>query len=168
MSGKAQGPNIAEWQAQQRYQEERKSGFGLGYSDSIATIIDGMKWLFNFHEGVIAAYNNVFESLISGSSLIALFGKSDNMFGIKFLDGLAEHFSGEGEDAEGRILEGMDTSPKGEGSYFDDYPHFSNEMAYNTNGLYNMFDSGNHHDQFFSSNPSLSICNNDYEHELSV
>ncbi|MCP9261716.1 hypothetical protein DINM_005049 [Dirofilaria immitis] len=71
--------------------QEGKSGFGLGHSDSVATIVDGMKWLFSFHEGAITSYSNVFEGLVSGSSLVTLFGKS-----------------GENRDSGSITLEGMD------------------------------------------------------------
>lgn len=145
----AQGPNIAEWQAQQQHQEAagEKSGFGLGHSDSVSTVVDGMKWLFNFHEGAIAAYSNVFEGLVSGSSLVTLFGKSGNMFGIKLLEGLAEYFSGGG--GEDMPSEEMDMAHGDDGHHSDDYPHANNEIAHNADGLQDMHDAGDHHDQSF-------------------
>lgn len=157
-----QGPNIAEWQAQQQHQEaaSEKSGFGLGHSDSVATIVDGMKWMFNFHEGAIAAYNNVFEGLVSGSSLVTLFGKSGNMFGIKFLEGLAEYFSGGG--GEDIPSEGMHGD---EGPHPDDYPHANNEVAHGADGLHDMQGAGDHHGQSFSPGPSPSV-GDDHGHEL--
>ncbi|BAO99402.1 hypothetical protein [Wolbachia endosymbiont of Cimex lectularius] len=162
----AQGPNIAEWQAQQQHQENQgeKSGFGLGHSDSVATIVDGMKWLFNFHEGAIPAYCNVFEGLVNGSSLVTLFGKSGNMFGIKFLESLAEHFSG-GGGGEDMPSEGMDTGHGDGVPYPDDYPHASNEMAHDAEGLHDMHDAGDHHGQSFSPGPSPSVGDN-HGHEL--
>ncbi|CAG4971949.1 unnamed protein product [Parnassius apollo] len=69
-----------------------------------------MKWLFNFHEGAIAAYSNVFESLVE----------------------------------EGKISsEGMDVDHGDEGSHSDDYPHANNEIAYNADGLQDMYDAFN-------------------------
>ncbi|MCA4775349.1 hypothetical protein IHO40_04570 [Wolbachia endosymbiont of Mansonella ozzardi] len=163
----AQGPNIAEWQAQQQHQEhqEEKSGFGLGHSDSVATIVDGMKWLFNFHEGAIPAYCNVFEGLINGSSLVTLFGKSGNMFGIKFLESLAEHFSG-GGGGEDMLSEGMGMSHVDGGPHPGDYPHANNEIAHSAEGLHDMHDAGDHHGQSFSPGPSPSV-GDDHGHELS-
>ncbi|RDD35366.1 hypothetical protein Wcon_00489 [Wolbachia endosymbiont of Cylisticus convexus] len=156
----AQGPNIAEWQAQQQHQEaaSEKSGLGLGHSDSVATIVDGMKWIFNFHEGAIAAYGNVFEGLVSGSSLVTLFGKSGNMFGIKFLESLAEYFSGGGG--------GEDMPSEGDGGpHPDDYPHANNEIAHSADGLHDMHDAGDYHGQSFSPGPSPSV-GDDHGHEL--
>ncbi|MDR2978476.1 MAG: hypothetical protein LBU56_03625 [Rickettsiales bacterium] len=162
----AQGPNIAEWQAQQQHQEHQgeKSGFGLGHSDSVATIVDGMKWLFNFHEGAIPAYCNVFEGLVNGSSLVTLFGKSGNMFGIKFLESLAEYFSG-GGGGEDIPSEGMDMGHGDGGPHPDDYPHASNEMAHSAEGLHDMHDAGDYHGQSFSPGPSPSV-GDDHGHEL--
>ncbi|QKX02301.1 hypothetical protein [Wolbachia endosymbiont of Dirofilaria (Dirofilaria) immitis] len=167
MSGEAQGPNIAEWQAQQQHQEhqEGKSGFGLGYSDSVATIVDGMKWLFSFHEGAITSYSNVFEGLVNGSSLVTLFGKSGNMFGIKFLEDLAEHFSGENRDSESITLEGMDIGYSDKClPYPGDYPNFSNEIVHGES-LHDIYNLGNHCDPSFSPSPSPFV-GDDYEHEL--
>ncbi|QKX02976.1 hypothetical protein GOY07_02035 [Wolbachia endosymbiont of Litomosoides sigmodontis] len=161
----AQGPNIAEWQAQQRYQEHQveKSGFGLGYSDSVATIVDGMKWLFNFHEGAISAYSNVLESLVSGN-LATLFGKSGNMFGIKFFENFAEHFSG--SNGEDMLSEGMGIANSEEGLHQDDFPHASNQIANNANGLHDIHDAGNYHGQSFSPSPS-PLVDDGHEHKLS-
>ncbi|MDM8335784.1 hypothetical protein [Wolbachia pipientis] len=160
-----QGPNIAEWQAQQQHQEQQgeKSGFGLGHSDSVATIVDGMKWLFNFHEGAIAAYNNVLEGLVSGGNLVTLFGKSGNMFGIKILEGLAEHFSGSGGDE--MPSEEMDAAHGDGVPHPDDYPYVSNEMAHSADGLDGMHDAGDYHGQSFSPSPSPSV-GEDHGHEL--
>lgn len=161
-----EGPNIAEWQAQQQHQEAsgEKGGFGLGHGDSVATITDGMKWLFNFHEGAIAAYNNVFEGLVSGSSLATLFGKSGNMFGIKFLEGLAEYFSGGGGDD--MPSEGMDMSHgDAGGDNPEDYPHSANQMADSAEGLHGMHDDGNYQGQSFSPGPSPHV-GDDHGHEL--
>ncbi|NUY39246.1 hypothetical protein GO684_00620 [Wolbachia endosymbiont of Litomosoides brasiliensis] len=161
----AQGPNIAEWQAQQRYQEHQgeKSGFGLGHSDSVATIVDGMKWLFNFHEGAISAYSNVLESLVSGN-LATLFGKSANMFGIKFFESFAEHFSG--RSGEGMLSEGMDMAHGEEGPHQDDFPHASDQIANNADGLRDMRDAGDYHGQSFSPSPS-PLVDDGHGHELS-
>jgi hypothetical protein len=161
----AQGPNIGEWQAQQQHQEAagEKSGFGLGHSDSVSTVVDGMKWLFNFHEGAIAAYSNVFESLVSGSSLVTLFGKSGNMLGITFLESFGEHFSGGG--GEDMQSEGMDMAHGDDGHHSDDYPHANNEIVHNSDGLQDMHDAGDHHGQSFSPGPSPSV-GDDHGHEL--
>ncbi|MDG7056375.1 MAG: hypothetical protein LKM44_02710 [Wolbachia endosymbiont of Meromenopon meropis] len=164
---KAQGPNIAEWQAQQHQEHQReKSGFGLGHGDSIATVIDGMKWLFNFHEGSIPAYCNVFESLINGSNLVTLFGKSGNMFGIKFLEGLTEHFSNDEGVGDTSSSEEMDVGQIGDdGPHSDDYPNANNAIAHNAEGLYDMCDAGYYRGQSFSSDSSPPIVDN-YGHEL--
>ncbi len=169
MSSEVQGPNIAEWQAQQQHQEYQggKSGFGLGHSDSVATIVDGMKWLFSFHEGAITSYNNVFEGLISGSSLVTLFGKSGNMFDIKFLEGLAEHFSGGGGDGEGITLEETDMGYSNKGSHLDDYSNSSSEIAHSADGLHGIHNSGDYHDCSFSPSPSPSV-DDDHGYELSA
>ncbi|MGL9733150.1 MAG: hypothetical protein ACR5KW_04020 [Wolbachia sp.] len=161
----AQDPNIREWKSQQQHQENQKekSGFGLGHSDSFATIVDGMKWLFNFHEGAISAYCNVFEGLINGSSLVTLFGKSGNMFGIKFLESLAEHFSSDGE--EDMPSGEMNTSHIDEIPHSNDYPHASNEMAHDAEGFHDIHDAGNHHSQSFSPDPS-SFTGNDQGYEF--
>ncbi|MGL9762578.1 MAG: hypothetical protein ACR5LB_10745 [Wolbachia sp.] len=162
----AQGPNIVEWQAQQQHQENQgeKSGFGLGHSDSVATIVDGMKWLFNFHEGAIPAYCNVFEGLVNGGSLVTLFGRSGNMFGIKFFESLAEHFSGGG--GEDTPSEGMDTGHGDGVPHPDDYPHASKEMANDAEGLHDIHDAGDHHGQSFSPGPSSPSVGDDHGHEL--
>lgn len=166
----AQGPNIAEWQAQQQHQEanQEKSGFGLGHSDSIATITEGLKWFFNFHEGAIAAYNNIFEGLIAGASLATLFGKSGNMFGIKIFEGLAEHFSGGGDgdatgDGDHAGGAGGGDANGDEGIRPEDYPHTSDQMASNAEGLHGAHDAGEHRDQFFSPGPSPSV-GDDHHH----
>ncbi|AAW70771.1 hypothetical protein EJB10_03075 [Wolbachia endosymbiont of Brugia malayi] len=160
----AQGTNIAEWQAQQHHQEHQgeKSGFGLGHSDSVATIVDGMKWLFNFHEGAIPAYSNVFESLVSGN-LATLFGKSGNMFGIKFFESLAEYFSG--GDEEDMLSEGMDMAHGEDGPHQDDFPHASDQIANDADGLHNMHNAGDHYGQSFSPSPSPSV-GDDHGYEL--
>ncbi|CAD7006731.1 unnamed protein product [Ceratitis capitata] len=144
MSSEVQGPNIAEWQAQQQHQEYQggKSGFGLGHSDSVATIVDGMKWLFSFHEGAIASYNNVFE-------------------------GLAEHFSGRGGDGEGITLEETDMGYSNKGSHLDDYSNSSSEIAHSADGLHGIHNSGDYHDCSFSPSPSPSV-GDDHGYELSV
>ncbi|WCR53783.1 MAG: hypothetical protein PG981_000805 [Wolbachia endosymbiont of Ctenocephalides orientis wCori] len=157
-----EGPNIAEWQAQQQHQEAagEKSGFGLGHGDFIATLVDGMKWLFNFHEGAIAAYSNVFEGLVNGSSLATLFGKSGNMFGIKFLESLAEHFSGGGD-------EGSDSSSgsnEGDGIHSGDHPLTDNQIADDAAGLQGAQDLGDHQG-YASPDPSPSR-GDDHGHEL--
>ncbi len=117
--------------------------------------------MFNFHEGAIAAYNNVFEGLVSGSSLVTLFGKSGNMFGIKFLESLAEYFSGGG--GEDMPSEGMGMDYGDEGHHPDDYPHSNNEIAQSADGLHDMHDAGDHHGQSFSPGPSPSVGD---DHEL--
>ncbi|WP_246214281.1 hypothetical protein [Wolbachia endosymbiont of Cruorifilaria tuberocauda] len=142
-----------------------KSGFGLGHSDSIATIMDGIKWLFSFHEGAISSYSNVFEGLVSGSSLVTLLGKQGNMFGIKCLEGLAEYFSHEDRSCDDMASEGIDMSCSDKNLHLDDYPNFNNEIAHNIDGLHDIHDLGNHYDSFFSPSHSPHVSN-DYVHEL--
>jgi hypothetical protein len=156
------GGNIAALQSAEGHQEAagEKSGFGLGHSDSIATITDGMKWFFTFHEGAIAAYNNIFEGLVSGSSLATLFGKSGNMFGIKIFEGLAGYFSGGGED------EGDAHAHGEEMPHFDDYPHASDEMSHSAGGLHRAHNEGGHHGQSFDPGPSPSVGNHDHGHSM--
>ncbi|WP_370107215.1 hypothetical protein [Wolbachia endosymbiont of Chironomus riparius] len=151
----AQGSNIAGLQSQREHQASagEKSGFGLGYSDSPSTIVDGMKWFFNFHEGAIASYNNIFEGLVSGSSLATLFGKSGNMFGIKILNDIAEHFSGD----EGG---GGEMSDNEAAAHYEDYPHANDQMEHSADGLHDAHDSGDHHGQSFDPGPSPSVGNN--------
>ena len=159
----AQGPNIGMLQAMDQHQDQQgeKSGFGLGHSDSIATITDGMKWLLNFHEGAIAAYNNVFEGLVSGSSLVTLFGKSGNMFGLKILEKLTEFFGGGGEDGGG---EGGAPQDEGDAQGYgqerpdpSDYDHTNEGMAQSGAGLGGAHDDGDHHpSQSFDPGPSPS------------
>ncbi|MDD9332076.1 MAG: hypothetical protein PV340_05770 [Wolbachia sp.] len=159
MSG--EGPNIGMLQAMDSHQdqqgvgEEEKSGFGLGHSDSIATIVYGMKWMFSFHEGAIAAYNHVLEGLISGSSLVTLFGKSGNMFGIKFFEKLAEFFSG-GVEEDGGVPQEGDVHVHDEDRP-DDYPHASDEMNYSAGGLHGARDYGDYHGQSFDPGPSPHV-----------
>ncbi|CAG5057224.1 unnamed protein product [Parnassius apollo] len=137
----AQGPNIAEWQAQQHHQEAvgEKSGFGLGHSDSVSTVVDGMKLLFNFHEGAIAAYSNVFEGLHCRTFFWWRRGDMPS--------------------------EGMDVAHGDDVPNSDDYPHANNEMAHNDDGLQDMHDAGDHHGQSFSPGPSPSV-GDDQGHEL--
>ncbi|WP_168464556.1 hypothetical protein [Wolbachia endosymbiont of Ctenocephalides felis wCfeT] len=172
------GPNISEWQSMQQHQESggEKSGFGLGHGDFAATIVDGMKWLFNVHEGSIAAFNNVFEGLVSCSSLVSLFGlsKPDNMFGIKMFDasGIAEYLSryaGEGGEAppeDGMQHEGAQGGGM-EGPDPNDYPHANNAMAHDAEGLHDMHNEGNYRGQSFSPGPTPGHDQgHDYGHDL--
>lgn len=146
---------------QHRESSGEKSGFGLGHSDSVSTITEGLKWFFTFHEGAIAAYNNVFEGLVSGSSLATLFGKQGNMFGIKLLEGLAEYFSGGGE--------GVGEAPQDDGGEGHDpghYPNLNDQMGHDFNDFAG---GGAHHnqdyhqDQSFSPGPSPSV-GDDHDH----
>ncbi|WFW29814.1 MAG: hypothetical protein LJI21_00640 [Wolbachia endosymbiont of Menacanthus eurysternus] len=153
---KSQGSNVAEWQSQQQYKEyyKEKSGFGLGYCDTATTVIDGVKWLFNTHEGMISAYCNVFESLINGSNLVTLFGKSCNMFGIKCFENLGEYFSNNINYNEN----------------YEDYPYINNEIFYNAQGLYNNIQhdtTHDHHSQFSSfSRYSMYLFKDEESSEL--
>lgn len=144
------GPDTGMLQAMDQHQEsaEGKSGFGLGHSDSIATITEGLKWFFTFFEGAIAAYNNVFEGLISGASLVTLFGKSGNMFGIKIFEALAEFFSGGGE---GGGEAGAPQDDGGEGHDSGNFPHLNDQMGHD----FNDFGGGAHHDQDYHQGQSF-------------
>ena len=143
----SEGANIAELQAAEKHKEsgEGKDGFGVGFGDQYATILEGIKWwLLSWHESIISAYNNVFEGLISSGSLITLFGKQGNMFGIKILNDLVEHFSGGGD--------GGDSAPQDSGTNSDEhgdpesYPHFNDKMG----GDFNDFAHGTHDDGYYN------------------
>ncbi|APR98812.1 hypothetical protein [Wolbachia endosymbiont of Folsomia candida] len=147
------GPDTGMLQAMDQHQEAagEKGGFGLGHSDSIATITEGLKWFFTFFEGAIAAYNNVFEGLVSGSSLATLFGKSGNMFGIKIFEALAEFFSG-GGGGEG----GDGGAPQDDGGGEHDpsnHPNFNDQMGHDFNDFAG---GGAHHEQDYSQGQSFS------------
>ncbi|MBV0899511.1 MAG: hypothetical protein KTV77_01930 [Wolbachia endosymbiont of Fragariocoptes setiger] len=162
------GSNIAALQSSRDHQESsgEKSGCGMGFGDSFATVMDGMKWSFNWHEGIIGSYNNVLEGWISGGSLITSLGKQGNMLGIKILDDLINHFSDGGEAGAAPQDDGGGPSPDYGDS--DNYPHFNEKMGNDFNDFsQGANDEGYYHGRSFDPGPSPSV-GNDSNHGMSL
>ncbi|VVC27422.1 Hypothetical protein CINCED_3A001274 [Cinara cedri] len=142
------GSHVQSLQAEQQ-QGEGKDGFGLGLSDSIGTIGEGMGWLLNAHAGAIGAFPHVLDGLVSGNNLATIFGKSANPFGVKIFDGL---LSG-GEEGDGAAQQGEALADP------NDFPHLNEGegMSNALNGFDGVHDAGAHHGQHTSPSPSPAV-----------
>lgn len=161
-----QGEDVAALQSSRDHQENsgEKSGAGLGFGDSVSTVVEGMKWfLTSSHEGAMGAYANVLSGLVDSGVLVTMFGKSGNMLGIKLLEGIEQYLSG--GDGEGMPQEQEGMHPEQE-HHPDDYSHANDGIAQNANGLNDMDYSGDHHGQSYSPSPSPSVGGHDHGHEL--
>ncbi|VVC42821.1 UbiD decarboxylyase family,FMN-binding split barrel [Cinara cedri] len=139
------GSYLQSLQAEQQ-QGEGKDGFGLGLSDSIGTISEGMGWLLNAHAGAMGAFPHLLEGLVSGNNLATIFGKSANPFGIKIFDRL---LSGE-EEGDGAAQQGEALADPNDFPYLNEGDGMSNAL----NGFDDVHDAGLHHGQNISPSSS--------------